>query len=244
MRTVDERILRALGFGLAMGLPVRGTSGLAYALELSAPTVEKALDRLLAAGRVREWEQGFGAPWLYYGVAVEAAPMTCILCNQKVESKDVQIKPHILFVPLCPHCHRPTVLRTRTALGSVVWCQGSSAGSVYNALHFDTWTPDELEAIAADLRAQEQAGALFHSDGSGTGEAGRWKLGGMVDAELQPAPSEPAWRCPGCNGNDFETATLTIHPDDPPREFTATCLGCGRKVVVAVSVSVGGGGTP
>jgi len=100
----------------------------------------------------------------------------CIHCQGEIASEHAQYQrvehwedPY----PYCPHCGKVGAYRVRTALGAIVYCHGSWAGGVYNSFPSDRWTPDELEAIAKDLREQQAAGTLHYPDGSGDGQAGR-----------------------------------------------------------------------
>ena len=103
--------------------------------------------------------------------------LTCVFCKNSLAPEHARY--HHVDVgedpwPRCPHCGRLGVFRTRTAIGAIVYCQALLAGElVYESLFFDKWTPEELEAIARDLREQQAAGNLHYVDGSGSGKAGR-----------------------------------------------------------------------
>jgi len=50
-------------------------------------------------------------------------------------------------------------------MGQVGYGQGvTQAGLAYQAIFAEVWTPEELEAIAKDLREQTAVGGVFHSE--------------------------------------------------------------------------------
>ena len=98
--------------------------------------------------------------------------MICIFCQHEVPKEAAQGEEDTLK---CPHCGKPAVYRVYAPNSGECYAQGITPGGGYMNTHLAhyQWTPDELEAIAKDLRVQEAAGGLFYNDGSGSGKAGR-----------------------------------------------------------------------
>jgi predicted RNA-binding Zn-ribbon protein involved in translation (DUF1610 family) len=100
---------------------------------------------------------------------LKAGELACVFCGEKL-STPKQIKE-------CPKCGKRGVFRARTALGSLTYCSGTHAGCVSNQIDPDVWSPDDLSAIAADLRVQEETDQLLYPDGSGSTASGGRRYG-------------------------------------------------------------------
>lgn len=101
------------------------------------------------------------------------ADPVCVFCECEIDIGQVRLAASTFDPVACPHCGKPAVLRCFGAISGLAYCQGLIGGTMHHALFASDWSPDELEAIAKDLRKAEQDGLLRYSDGSGQDLAGR-----------------------------------------------------------------------
>jgi len=98
----------------------------------------------------------------------------CVYCGGGVTSDTIKWDPDDpQRKHRCPHCNKFSLVRGKTKLGSTVYFQQMVGGICDTSIDAGSWTPQELEAIASDLRQQQREGKLLYEDGSGSRLAGR-----------------------------------------------------------------------